>query len=223
MKKAAPPPRRGGRLTRAGLPSYDDSHEDSTGPLPVEKRMTTYEHLNLIAAYLNLTASFGGLGLIYYGIRVMAKNAEMRAADSERKHAETMADIRRREEDGIRRHEEFDDQIRAQARRVDGHDGGPARVDGPQARGVDGGPAANSYPPLTGSKSGGFASRCVPPSLHRTPMACKRSFLTRAWGVGPASSPARARSARFDTNAPFSGLLNKSPTAKKAKAPLSPP
>ena len=68
--------------------------------------MTTYEHLNLIAAYLNLTASFGGLGLIYYGIRVMAKNADMRAADSERKHAETMADIRRREEDGVRRHEE---------------------------------------------------------------------------------------------------------------------
>ena len=36
----------------------------------------------------------------------MAKNADMRAADSERKHAETMADIRRREEDGARRHEE---------------------------------------------------------------------------------------------------------------------
>ena len=72
--------------------------------------MTTYEYLNLIASY-------GGLALIYYGIRVMAKNADMRAADSERKHAEvmvesdrrhakSMADIRRREEDGIRRHEE---------------------------------------------------------------------------------------------------------------------
>ena len=79
--------------------------------------MTTYEYLNLIA-------SFGGLALIYYGIQVMAKNAEVRAADSERKHTETMAeserrreesmvrhdesmaDIRRREEDGVRRHEE---------------------------------------------------------------------------------------------------------------------
>ncbi|MCY3824044.1 MAG: hypothetical protein OXG62_09270 [Nitrospinae bacterium] len=72
--------------------------------------MTTYEYLNLIASY-------GGLALIYYGTRVMAKNADMRAADSERKHAEvmveserrhaeSMADIRRREEDDIRRHEE---------------------------------------------------------------------------------------------------------------------
>ena len=72
--------------------------------------MTTYEYLNLIASY-------GGLALIYYGIRVMAKNAEVRAADSERKHAEVMteserrheeamAESRRREEDGIRRHEE---------------------------------------------------------------------------------------------------------------------
>ena len=72
----------------------------------MEKHMSTYEYLNLIAA-------FGGLALIYYGIRVMAKNADMRAADSERKHAETMADIRRREEDGIRRHEESMAALRA--------------------------------------------------------------------------------------------------------------
>ena len=49
--------------------------------------MTTYE-------YLNLTASYGGLALIYYGIRVMAKGAETRAADSERKHDESMASLR---------------------------------------------------------------------------------------------------------------------------------
>ncbi len=47
--------------------------------------MTSYE-------YLNLLASYGGLGLLFYGIRVMAKGAEMRAADSERKHTETMTD-----------------------------------------------------------------------------------------------------------------------------------
>ena len=47
--------------------------------------MTSYE-------YLNLLASYGGLGLFFYGIRVMAKGAEMRAADSERKHTETMTD-----------------------------------------------------------------------------------------------------------------------------------
>ena len=68
--------------------------------------MTMYE-------YLNLFASYGGLGLIYYGIRIMDKNADMRAVDSERKHREVMAkhdeamaDIRRREEDSKRRHEE---------------------------------------------------------------------------------------------------------------------
>ncbi len=47
--------------------------------------MTSYE-------YLNLLASYGGLGLLFYGIRVMAKGAEMRAAVSERKHSETMTD-----------------------------------------------------------------------------------------------------------------------------------
>ena len=72
--------------------------------------MTMYEYLNLIASY-------GGLTLIYYGIRVMAKNADMRAADSERKHTETMteserkhneamAESRRREQESLRRHEE---------------------------------------------------------------------------------------------------------------------
>ena len=74
--------------------------------------MTTYE-------YLNLFASYGGLGLIYYGIRIMDKNAAMRAVDSERKHNETMAkhdeamaESRRREEESKRRHEEAMEDIR---------------------------------------------------------------------------------------------------------------
>ena len=49
--------------------------------------MTTYEYLNLLATY-------GGLGLLFYGIRVMAKGADMRAADSERKHTESMTALR---------------------------------------------------------------------------------------------------------------------------------
>ena len=49
--------------------------------------MTIYE-------YLNLLASYGGLGLLFYGIRVMAKGAEMRAADSERKHTESFTALR---------------------------------------------------------------------------------------------------------------------------------
>ena len=79
--------------------------------------MTTYEQVNIIIGSLNLIASYGGLALIYYGIRIMSKNADMRAADSERKHGEVMAESkrrhdeamaesRRREEEGLRRHEE---------------------------------------------------------------------------------------------------------------------
>ena len=56
--------------------------------------MTTYEYLNLIASY-------GGLALIFYGIRVMAKGAEMRDADSERKHNETMTESERRHEESM--------------------------------------------------------------------------------------------------------------------------
>ena len=65
--------------------------------------MTGYEYLNLIASY-------GGLVLIFYGIRVMDKNASMRAADSERKHAETMTESRHRHDEAMadsgRRHTE---------------------------------------------------------------------------------------------------------------------
>ncbi|MDE0331952.1 MAG: hypothetical protein OXL41_08790 [Nitrospinae bacterium] len=56
--------------------------------------MTTFESWSLLAAYLNLIASFGGLGLLYYGIRTMARGAELRAADSERKHNESMTALR---------------------------------------------------------------------------------------------------------------------------------
>ena len=51
--------------------------------------MTSYE-------YLNLLASYGGLGLFFYGIRVMAKGAEMRAADSGHRHNEFMIESERR-------------------------------------------------------------------------------------------------------------------------------
>lgn len=72
--------------------------------------MTNYESFSLLAAYLNLIASFGGLGLLYYGIRVMARGAEMRAADSGSKHTETMTTSQRRHEEVMteskRRHEE---------------------------------------------------------------------------------------------------------------------
>ena len=56
--------------------------------------MTTYE-------YLNLTASYGGLALICYGIRVMAKGFEARAADSERKHEQVMTASERRHDEAI--------------------------------------------------------------------------------------------------------------------------
>ena len=61
--------------------------------------MTTYEFLNLIASY-------GGLALIYYGIREMARGADMRAADSNRKHVETMAKHDKAMVDSERRHEQ---------------------------------------------------------------------------------------------------------------------
>ncbi len=41
--------------------------------------MTPYELPSLISSY-------GSLLIIYYGIRVMVQGAEMRSADSERKH-----------------------------------------------------------------------------------------------------------------------------------------
>ena len=96
--------------------------------------MTNYESFSLLAAYLNLIASFGALGLLYYGIRMMARGAEMRAVGSDRKHSETMTESgrrhnevmtesqrrhseameasRRREEEGLRRHEEAMEDIR---------------------------------------------------------------------------------------------------------------
>ena len=65
--------------------------------------MTSYE-------YLNLLASYGGLGLLFYGLRVMAHGAALRAAASERKHTETMTDSGRRHNEFMieseRRHNE---------------------------------------------------------------------------------------------------------------------
>ena len=65
--------------------------------------MTTYE-------YLNLLASYSGLGLLYYGIRVMAKGAEIRVTDSDRKHTEVMTESERKHNefmgDSERRHNE---------------------------------------------------------------------------------------------------------------------
>ena len=72
--------------------------------------MMTYE-------YLNLLASYGGLGLLYYGIRVMARGAEMRAADSERKHTDTMTESDRRHNESMenseRKHNESMTALRA--------------------------------------------------------------------------------------------------------------
>ena len=85
-----------------------------TRPKKRGQMTTTYE-------YLNLLASYGGLGLLYYGIRVMAKGAEMRATDSDqayrnmtesdRRHAEAMTESDRRHAEAMaeseRRHNEF--------------------------------------------------------------------------------------------------------------------
>ncbi|MCY3824552.1 MAG: hypothetical protein OXG62_11850 [Nitrospinae bacterium] len=58
--------------------------------------MTTYELISIIAAFLNVIATYGYLALIYHGIRTMEQTYEELYGDCERKHDETMADIRRR-------------------------------------------------------------------------------------------------------------------------------
>ena len=50
----------------------------------------TIEAWALLFQGLALVPAYGGMLLIWQGIRVMSKNAEMRAADSERKHEENM-------------------------------------------------------------------------------------------------------------------------------------
>ncbi len=60
--------------------------------------MTAYERLNLIASY-------GGLALIYYGFREMARGADMRAADSNRKRDEAMAESRRKHDEAMAKHD----------------------------------------------------------------------------------------------------------------------
>ena len=46
-----------------------------------EEGMTEYEQANLIIGVMGLIPAYGGMLLIWHGIRVMSKNAEMRAAD----------------------------------------------------------------------------------------------------------------------------------------------
>ena len=79
--------------------------------------MTKYESLSLFAAYLNLLASFGGLGLLYYGIRMMAMGAEMRAADSESKHTETMTASQRRHDEVMAESERRHDEVMTESER----------------------------------------------------------------------------------------------------------
>lgn len=61
--------------------------------------MTTYESLGLLISFLNLLAAFGGLGLVYHGIRVMARGAETRAVTSERMHNERMTESQRKHDE----------------------------------------------------------------------------------------------------------------------------
>ena len=71
--------------------------------------MATYEYLSIIAAFLNVIATYGYLALIYHGIRTMERTCEKNYGDSERKHAEFMAESERRHDEfmaDIRRREE---------------------------------------------------------------------------------------------------------------------
>ena len=64
--------------------------------------MTAYEYLSIIATY-------GYLALIYHGIRTMERTCEKNYGDSERKHAEFMAESKRRHDEAMaesRRREE---------------------------------------------------------------------------------------------------------------------
>lgn len=56
--------------------------------------MATYETWALTLQALALIPAYGGMLLIFHGIRVMDRNATMRAADSERKHEENMTSLR---------------------------------------------------------------------------------------------------------------------------------
>ena len=65
----------------------------------------TIEAWALLFQGLTLIPAYGGMLLIWHGIRVMSKNAEMRAADSERKHEEVMSESARRHEEAMRNHD----------------------------------------------------------------------------------------------------------------------
>ncbi len=68
--------------------------------------MTDYEKLNLVIGFLALIASYGGLALLYYGIRQMDRGSARRAAESKRQHEETMTALAEEREEARSRHEE---------------------------------------------------------------------------------------------------------------------
>ena len=68
--------------------------------------MTDYEKFNLVISSLALVVSCGGLALLYYGIRQMDRGGARRAAESERRHDETMRAFAEEREASRRRHEE---------------------------------------------------------------------------------------------------------------------
>ena len=68
--------------------------------------MTDYEKFNLVISSLALVVSCGGLALLYYGIRQMDRGGARRAAESERRHEETMRAFAEEREASQRRHEE---------------------------------------------------------------------------------------------------------------------
>ena len=68
--------------------------------------MTDYEKLNLVIGFLALIASYGGLALLYYGIRQMDRGSARRAAESKRQHEEAMTALAEEREASRKRHEE---------------------------------------------------------------------------------------------------------------------
>lgn len=56
--------------------------------------MTAFENWSLTAQFAQVFIGLLQAGLIFYGIRVMDRNATMRAADSEHKHEENMAALK---------------------------------------------------------------------------------------------------------------------------------
>ena len=68
--------------------------------------MTDYEKFNLVISSLALVVSCGGLALLYYGIRQMDRGGARRAAESERRHEETMRAFAEAGKESKRQHDE---------------------------------------------------------------------------------------------------------------------